>query len=527
MQQSIRYLLLLLFASYVIPSCAATLRVVAYEGGSAPNVPGGVFRSLSQPSLNNLGQVAFSAGLVGRGSSHWSEGTGTLRMVAETGQPAPGLPGENFHRLISLPLLNDSGKISFAAEFATNSQAIWIERNGGTLEKIAALDEIAVGTGGKKFTYPFAPEMNSAGSVQFYSQLESTLSGIWSDSSGTLTALAVEQQQPPGTPVGAKYESMGTNLFNEAGLNTFSAYMQVGVGGVTSDDSVGIWSDRDGPLSLVLRSGSQAPGTPPGAILRRFDHLQTNAAGRIAFRGTLKTGSGGVTASNSTGIWSEGNGELALVARRGSQAPNTSLGASFFSFQSLDFSDAGNVAFIASLTTGTGGVTGVNDTGLWTGSGSTLSLVAREGDLVPGLSGAQFADFSGPSTRFSFNASGRIAFAGSMMPGIAGVTLDNNFGLWVQDAAGVLQLIAREGDQWQLAAGDFRTIAELTFGGQDYSAPFGNGFNNEHLAFKVTFTDGTDAVVVASFAAVPEPGSWILMATSLLSCAARCRRVIA
>ena len=44
-----------------------------------------------------------------------------------------------------------------------------------------------------------------------------------------------------------------------------------------------------------------------------------NDAGQVAFRANL-TGSG-VDSTNYQGVWSEGSGSLALVARTGSQAP--------------------------------------------------------------------------------------------------------------------------------------------------------------------------------------------------------------
>ena len=43
------------------------------------------------------------------------------------------------------------------------------------------------------------------------------------------------------------------------------------------------------------------------------------------------TGSG-VDSTNNAGIWSEGSGSLALVARSGSQAPGTPSGVNFSGF---------------------------------------------------------------------------------------------------------------------------------------------------------------------------------------------------
>src|SRR5262245_65285225 len=86
-----------------------------------------------------------------------------------------------------------------------------------------------------------------------------------------------------------------------------------------------------GNLRTVALTGQPAPGTPGGVTYESFGALNhpqddfdyggavLNDAGQIAFRANL-TGSG-VDSTNNQGVWSEGSGGLALVARTGSQAP--------------------------------------------------------------------------------------------------------------------------------------------------------------------------------------------------------------
>ena len=92
--------------------------------------------------------------------------------------------------------------------------------------------------------------------------------------------------------------------------------------GINNTNDWGVWSEGSGSLALVARSGSPAPGTPDGVNFDSF-FFQTgfNDAGQIAFFAFV-TGSG-VDPSNDNGIWSEGSGSLALVARSGSPAPGT------------------------------------------------------------------------------------------------------------------------------------------------------------------------------------------------------------
>src|SRR5262245_28410835 len=85
-------------------------------------------------------------------------------------------------------------------------------------------------------------------------------------------------------------------------------------------------------LRTVALTGQPAPGTLSGVSFNTFDaHIfqgppiplfrgpVLNDAGHVAFRANL-TGSG-VNSLNNQGVWSEGSGNLALVARTGSPAP--------------------------------------------------------------------------------------------------------------------------------------------------------------------------------------------------------------
>src|SRR5215470_12158493 len=87
------------------------------------------------------------------------------------------------------------------------------------------------------------------------------------------------------------------------------------------------------PTRTIALSGRHAPGTPNGAMFASFadptystSPMGLDDAGHVVFRANLAQGSGGVTADNDTGIWSEGGGALALLAREGDQAPGTGGG---------------------------------------------------------------------------------------------------------------------------------------------------------------------------------------------------------
>ncbi len=143
-----------------------------------------------------------------------------------------------------------------------------------------------------------------------------------------------------------------------------------------SSNNGGIWSEGSGSLALVARRGSQAPGTPSGVNYTLLgSNFVLNDAGQTAFRATL-TGTG-VGATNNQGIWSEGSGSLALVARYGNQAAGAPSGVNYYSFSTRlpVLNNAGQTAFFAYATTSPPG-SGVN--GIWSeGSGSVAIGRAR------------------------------------------------------------------------------------------------------------------------------------------------------
>ena len=134
----------------------------------APGTDAGtVFAGLSAPILNGAGDVAFHATLAGPGVTPannqgiWIGSPGNLRLLVRQGAPAPGTAdGIVFGNLtFSQPAINGVGQVAFSAELAgpgvtdDNSQGIWVGssadqltlyiRKGGTIA-IAPGDERSV-----------------------------------------------------------------------------------------------------------------------------------------------------------------------------------------------------------------------------------------------------------------------------------------------------------------------------------------------------------------------------------------------
>jgi hypothetical protein len=502
----------------------------------APGAPSGAtFSSLGLPALNASGHTAFRAFLGGvdvRMSNDvgiWSEGQGTLALIAREGDHAPDAPaGVKFHSFYD-PALNAAGRTAFVAELPTThglrpyqDDGIWSE-GSGALAQVARFGIPAPGMPGLTFSSFNAPVMNASGHTAFRGSAEDLngklTSGIWSEGSGALALVAGQGGPAPGTGAGVRFADVNPPVMNASGRTAFLATLQ-GTG-MTTSNNVGIWSEGSGALALVARSGSHAPGTPAGANFdSEFSYPVINASGRTAFAAGLKTGGGGVTTSNNQGIWSEGSGALALVAREGSQAPGTPAGANFGGFGATLLNASGQLAFGGSLQHGSGGVGSSNDAGIWSTGSGELALVARSGSQAPGTpAGASFYAF----VDLALNAGGRTAFAAELQIGEGGVLESNDRGVWAENAAGALTLVFREGDAFEVAPGDFRTLSNFAFpatnpvqnaAGDDEAR--GMAFNeNFTLAFLAEFTDGTHGVFTATLV-VPEPETWLIAGAAVV-----------
>ena len=101
---------------------------------------------------------------------------------------------------------------------------------------------------------------------------------------------------------------------------------------------------------------------------------------RIAFIGTATTGAAG---SAQQSIFAETTGTLVRVAGLQDQAADCAQGSLISSFQQLVLPDVGGVVFVANLTVGVGGVTASNSQGLWLADATgQVGLVARTGDVL-------------------------------------------------------------------------------------------------------------------------------------------------
>jgi hypothetical protein len=499
------------WCSVAATAIAGPLRIVTLAG-PAPGAGAGVNFSgiFGPPVLNNTGQTAFSADLTGTGVTSgnntgiWSEGSGTLALVAREGSPAPAIDaGVNFG-LFDPPRLNSAGQIAFRATLtgsgvtSSNDTGIWSE-GSGTLALVAREGSPAPFTGENFRQLPNSPAFNSAGQTAFRALTGTSNSeSIWSEGSGALAMVARVGDAAPGIANGGTFRSFSAGpSLNSAGGIVFSA--------LTSNLSqwAGIWTART-TLDLVVKDDDPAPGL--GAEIGAVDGPVINSSGHIAFR------SAGISNGiNVTAVWVDYGGGPNLVARDEDAAPGT--GAVFnISPPILSLNSAGQTAFSTSLAGA--GVTTSNDSGIWSEGSGALTLVAREGSPAPGTgAGVNFGNFKDLASPINpaFNSAGQTAFFATLTG--TGVTSLNNQGIWAEDPLHNLRLIAREGDLLEISPDLFRTVGSLDFvgGSGNETGRASSGFNDlGQVAFYAEFTDGSSGIFVSDVSSVPPnvPGDY-------------------
>ena len=516
------------------------IRTVALSGDPAPGTNSTFGSNFAIPVLNNQGEVAFSLTRLSFFSTvgNWSEGGGeNLRLVLLSTEAASGTEAGTRFRSFSSSLrgswpyliLNDQGLTTFPATLTgasidkKNNLGLWREQANHEITLVARAGNVAPGTEPAVNFFRFLDSrLNSRGQAAFRGAINpqqvgdgygSSEDGIWLETiNGDFAPVAIEGSQAPGTTVGVKFRGFNRLSLNNRGQTAF-------VGGLNSTTyKSGIWREEiDNGLTLVVRAGDPAPGVPLNLKFSNFFHssngdgnaLPFNASGKVAIIGELS--GPGIHSANDSGIWSEGmSSGLRLVAREGDEAPAVLPGTKFDYFHDLLMNDRGQTAFH-------GGALGPPSenpglrlrTGIWREElNGELAMVALSGEPAPGTDD-KFGDFGNFGDRdFALNNRGQMAFLANLVFGGS----SNGAGIWAEDTAGTLQLIALVGGQLDVSDDssqpDLRTISELSFIGSSNRAGEPSGFNEKgQLAFRAIFTDRSVGIFVSNLVAVPEPST--------------------
>jgi len=341
-----------------------------------------------------------------------------------------------------------------------------------------------------------------------------TNAGIWEGTTPANLALQLRTGQTVSTAqVGVSktlssftYLSSET-LANGQTRNFASSTGDLALGTTFTDKSsgivkvAGITNFTGGTASVVAYTDNAIAGVPgvTGATYSAFGAPIINNNDNVAFEATLATVTGSITTANNAGIWAGDNtGTLQLVARSGTAAPGTL--ANFALLSDPVYNDNEAVAFEAILKVATGQATAATESGIWSTSTGSLTLVARQGTQAAGCpAGATFATFTALAlaNQAGTSGTGGLSFIGTLnASSTAGVTTATNTGIWATDTTGTLQLIVRTGDILPVN-GVNKTVTALTFlptstvtDGQSRNFAQRNG----DLAYIATFSDKTTAI---------------------------------
>jgi hypothetical protein len=237
------------------------LETAAYVGGQTRNI-----------STN--GYAIFGATFSDMSAALVEAGIGPLTIVAQTSEGATGVTGATYSTFGN-PAINASSYVAYAATITgtgiagANNTGIWADDSTGTRQLVEQSGAIAPGTNSNaKFLTFSDPVYNANEAVSFRGTLSvgtglataATASGIWCNSTGTLTLVAQQGRQAPGCPGGVTY-----NAFTELALDDVNGSTQKGgviflatlAGtGVTAANNVGIFAqDNTGTVRLIVRTG--------------------------------------------------------------------------------------------------------------------------------------------------------------------------------------------------------------------------------------------------------------------------------
>ncbi len=488
--------------AYFYGSNRTNLKMVVRGADQAPGMtPGVLLRNAgtlstglsSSVKLTPNGKGYFSSSLwdnsitilSGNDSALFGGAPGSLGLLAQRGDPAPGCPvGVTFTQAFSsLSLtqsgINSSGRVYFNGALTGTGVVTTVGMNNqtgiftgmpGALELVARKSDPAPGI-------PGAVVIDTGTSINLFTQMNGAGNILYD------LALSTTQGTPPAT------------VANNWALMQYTPGVTPGTG--TS--------------AVIVREGDPAPGTSPVAT---FNAVTGDAwvpvvapncwtrSNQTIFTAELRGGDvttlpNGVV--NDRAIYRGGVGGLIMVVRKGDPAPGTDAffgaasGTSPWDVDSVMMNDSGKIVFNGLLTGGTS--TTANDSGLWYGSIGSMSLIAREGSIEP-VTGGTIGSFNITNTQgMHINDQGRLLYRMTLTGG----TNPGN-SLWLYEPnLNLSKPVVLPGNTVEVTTGVFKTIGgTIPYGEISYNNTDGASLtfmHNGKIGLRVTFSDSTAAIM--------------------------------
>lgn len=462
-----------------------------------------VIASFGSPAVDDTSSVVFLAkwksATAGGGSGLFREGA----FVAKVGGAVPGLAGATF-KTFADPVTDGGHAVCLvtlagvpAAEAAA---ALSVTDGGATL--LAQSGKIAPGSDGAKFKSFKAAAASPAGAAFLASLVSGTGApkataaddtGLWAmDATHPLTLVLRE-----GDVVGGKTLKTLVAFAGGGGSpGQGRGWLTTSTSGATRVLALALFADKTqavlsadltGAVTVLSQTGQAGAGGPElaDASFASYSFPTTVANGHSAFLATLSTGAGGVTAATARGIFADfGAGTYAPLARVGTSSGTP--GGDFIQFKDPVFDANDGLAFSAILKGGPSRAPATESL-WWKPPGASLALLAKAGTPAAGLGGgALWRTFPSLATATD---RGPIFTAT-----LSGVSAAKASGVWATDFNNELRLLI-QASVTQIGGKTVKsfTLLNATVGSTGVTRSFNS---KAQVVWLATFTDRTTAIVV-------------------------------
>jgi hypothetical protein len=405
---------------FIVPAGGTPARLAGF-GDTAPDTNGGILSSVTNPRLNNAGDVLFTGTIAGGnggfGLFMWSSGAGVQKVVA-SGDAHP-LGGTFTFTAAPIGFFNDASEVAFA-----NAGSVFVWTAGGLRVAVAAGSAAPAPVGGtfSTATSPTILAFNDVADVAFTATLLNTPNAVGLfriGASRIVEVIAYRNQIAPLTVT--PFQTFAAVSMNAAGTVSFR-------GDASTGGALGIFQQRVGEslVCLILNLTSDM-GTPLGGVFGLVSAATvTLDDGRVYFTSDIVDGSTDYAEFLTTPHGLAG-APTVLLSTADSLPPGgrTLLGERVFGLgTSGDY-----MGFPAARPGGRVSLVVRNATT------QTNTILATEGEIVPGLGGR--LRFTNTSSVF-VSSSGRVAFGVRPVGGTShGVTA-----IFVADASSLAKVVA-------------------------------------------------------------------------------------
>ena len=370
---------------------------------------------------------------------------GDLTFIARQGQVAPDGNG-SFSGLIDgpngdtyPPTLNNAGQVAFYAPLVgtiggTNAEGLFCGSGGVVTQIVRSAWAVPDNNGTYNYSYwPLSPYINGSGQVAFYSTLNGSTNisgeysadeGIFRGNGGDRTSIVQIARTGYSTPFGSFYELDEAPALNDLGQVAYWAIPY------NSSRSNCIFR-ADGATLTRIAYGIEPAPDGNGLLTGSYTDPVLNNGGLVAFGDTVSSTLGG---SNAYGLFRGDGNTLTQIVRWDQPVPDgngrfEASGSEGTALESMN--DSGQIVF-STYIAGTAG--GTNVTGIYRSDGVTLTKIARGGEPAPDSNGATFGSlapsYESPNNNIAINNSGQVAFLANLSDGGQGIYFyDDHLGL--------------------------------------------------------------------------------------------------